>query len=157
MSFNTTVNSSSPLINYWPRSAWNEIPRPNDASGSQHITTSLPAALFFTWRGSGIWVYGRSENLSRVIVDGSDNETSFVGPAGNDSGLIFAASNLDPSSTHSLSLANNGGPDAPLIFDYLLFETSLGAGPPKISINLDDSPGSNSSSSGISPVNFKGA
>ncbi|KAM0753655.1 hypothetical protein T439DRAFT_353441 [Meredithblackwellia eburnea MCA 4105] len=113
-----TFEDDSTLLSYTPSSAWTE-------DSSSHQATASGASLSFSFAGQQVIVLGRADSTVSIILDGSSASPSSA------SGEVFRASNLDPSTTHTLIITQVDPSGSPLVVDQvkLAYSSALGLKP----------------------------
>ncbi|EJD52422.1 hypothetical protein AURDEDRAFT_111132 [Auricularia subglabra TFB-10046 SS5] len=127
---NITVEDTSPLIKYEPASAWTDSPQDDallqQSSSQSFRTTNQPgASATFTFKGTGIWIFGSNgptHGQYTVRVDGGPEiSQSGVQPAPVANAPLVRASGFSLGE-HTVTITNAAA--AALDIDYVVFETA---------------------------------
>ncbi|KAF8335898.1 uncharacterized protein EI90DRAFT_2912531 [Cantharellus anzutake] len=132
--YNLSLDNPSPLLSYSPQTQWISIASKNDSSlyeNTASATSQVGAEVSFTFRGTGVWIYGTKGEAHGYYNVTLDNTTqSFDGYSDTEEyqQVLFGANNLGLAS-HTVRIVNAGplrGGDSNRVWlniDWLTWET----------------------------------
>lgn len=127
---NITVEDTSPLIKYEPASAWIDSPQDDalvqQSSSQSFRTTNQPgASATFSFKGTGIWIFGSNGpthgQYTVRVDDGPEIAQSGLQPSLVANAPLVRAAGFS-NGEHTVTITNNAA--ATLDIDYVVFETA---------------------------------